>query len=211
MVAEDFVLFREGLARLLTDAGLEVVAQISDGDALRAAVAADPPDAVIVDVRLPPTQTTEGLRAALDIRADHPQVGVLVLSQHIETEYAVELLSSAKGGVGYLLKEHVTDVATLADAVTRVAAGGSVIDPEVVARLLGRRRNRSNLDDLSSRELEVLALMAEGRSNSAIGSRLFITPSTVEAHIRSIFSKLELEDAPDDNRRVLSVVAFLRR
>lgn len=210
IIAEDFALFRQGVARLLADAGVEVIAQVADADALEAAVDADPPEVVIVDVRLPPTQTTEGLRAARAIRAAHPQVGVLVLSQHIETEAAVDLIARGAGGVGYLLKEHVTDAGELIDAVTRVAAGGSVIDPEVIARLVGRRRERNLIADLSARERDVLALIAEGRSNVAISQRLFVTPSTVEAHIRSIFSKLELEDAPDDNRRVLSVLAFLR-
>ena len=210
IIAEDFVLFRQGLARLLADAAIEVVAEVSDADALLQAVAADPPDAVVVDVRLPPTQTTEGVRAALEIRARYPRVGVLVLSQHVETEYAIDLVARGTGGVGYLLKERVSDAAELADALTRVASGGSAIDTEVVARLLGRRRKHDRIADLSAREREVLGLMAEGRSNAGICQRLFVTPSTVEAHIRSIFSKLELDDAPDDNRRVLSVLAFLQ-
>jgi DNA-binding NarL/FixJ family response regulator len=211
IIAEDALLFREGLARLLTDAGIDVVDKVADAPALHSAVDSHSPDVVIVDVRMPPTQTTEGLRAALDLRARHPKLGVLVLSSHIETEYAVDLIAEGKGRVGYLLKERVTDVATLTDAVTRIAAGGSVIDPEVVARLVGRRRERNPLDQLTSRERSVLELMAEGRSNVAIGQRLFITPSTVEAHITNIFSKLELEDAPDDNRRVLSVLTLLGR
>ena len=210
MVAEDTVLLREGLVRLLTEAGIDVVAQVGDAEKLRAAIAAAPPDAVIVDVRMPPTQTTEGIQAALEIRRAHPGVGVLVLSQHVETEYAVDLLAGGSGGVGYLLKERVTDVASLVDAVTRVARGDSVVDPEVVARLVRRRREPHPLDELTSREREVLSLIAEGRSNAAIGQRLFITPSTVEAHISSIFSKLGLDDDPDANRRVLAVLALLR-
>jgi DNA-binding NarL/FixJ family response regulator len=210
MVAEDTVLLREGLVRLLTEAGIEVAAQVGDAAELRAAIAGGPPDAVIVDVRMPPTQTTEGIEAALEIRRAHPTVGVLVLSQHVETEYAVDLLSGGSGGVGYLLKERVADVATLVDAVTRVAKGDSVVDPEVVARLVRRRREPHPLDDLTAREREVLSLIAEGRSNAAIGQRLFITPSTVEAHISSIFSKLGLDDDPDANRRVLAVLALLR-
>ena len=210
IIAEDFVLFRQGLVRLLVDAGVEVVAAVGDATSLEGAVEADPPDVVIVDVHLPPTQTTEGLQAALAIRRSHPQVGVLVLSQHIETEYAVDLVARGAGGVGYLLKERVTDAADLIDAIARVSGGGSVVDPEVVARLVGRRRERNPMDELTAREREVLGLMAEGRSNQAIGNRLFVTPSTVEAHIRNIFSKLQLEDAPDDNRRVLSVLVFLQ-
>ena len=210
MVAEDTALLREGLVRLLAEAGIEVVAQVGDAEELKAAIAVEPPDAVIVDVRMPPTQTTEGLQAALEIRAAHPKVGVLVLSQHVETEYAVDLLAGGSGGVGYLLKERVGDVATLVDAVTRVSRGDSVVDPEVVARLVRRRRERNPLDELTSREREVLTLIAEGRSNAAIGQRLFITPSTVEAHISSIFSKLGLDDDPDANRRVLAVLVLLR-
>ncbi|HET9051408.1 MAG TPA: response regulator transcription factor [Candidatus Dormibacteraeota bacterium] len=210
IVAEDSVLLREGLVRLLTEAGIDVVAQVGDADQLRAQVERTDPNAVVVDVRMPPTQTTEGLRAALDIRAAHPGIGVLVLSQHVETEYAVELLAGGRGGVGYLLKERVADVAALIDAVGRVAAGGSVVDPEVVGRLLTRHRTHDPLAELSDRERDVLRLIAEGRSNAAIGALLFITASTVETHISSIFSKLGLNEDRDGNRRVLAVLAFLR-
>jgi DNA-binding NarL/FixJ family response regulator len=210
ILADDSVLLREGLARLLTDAGMEVGAQVGDATALLTAVRADPPEVAIVDIRMPPTQTTEGLQAALTIREENPHVGVLVLSQHIETEYAMELLSEGRGGVGYLLKERVTDVATLVDTVNRVAAGGSVVDPEVVSRLLHRRRERNPLDELSERERAVLALMAEGRSNAAIGQRLFVSTKTVETHIGNIFSKLGIEETRDDNRRVLAVLTLLR-
>lgn len=210
ILADDSVLLREGLARLLSDAGVDVCAQVGDAAALLAAVRTDAPDVAIVDIRMPPTQTTEGLQAALTIRQENPRVGVLVLSQHIETEYAMDLLSEGRGGVGYLLKERVTDLATLVDSVNRVAAGGSVVDPEVVSRLLHRRRERNPLDELSERERAVLALMAEGRSNAAIGQRLFVSTKTVETHIGNIFSKLGIEETPDDNRRVLAVLTQLR-
>jgi DNA-binding NarL/FixJ family response regulator len=210
VIADDSVLLREGLARVLTDAGLEVEAQVGDAEALLARVRADPPDVAIVDIRMPPSHTTEGLVAALAIRAELPGVGVLVLSQHIETEYAMQLLEGRDDGVGYLLKDRVSDVETFVDAVRRVGGGGSAIDPLVVSRLVGRRRERNPLDELTAREREVLELMAEGRTNRAICDRLFITDKTVEAHVRSIFSKLGMEEAADDNRRVLSVLVFLR-
>lgn len=210
IVAEDSVLLREGLVRLLIESGIEAVAQVGDADQLRTEVERTDPNVVIVDVRMPPTQTTEGLRAALDIRSSHPEIGVLVLSQYVETEYAVELLAGGTGGVGYLLKERVADVAALVDAVGCVAGGGSVVDPEVVGRLLTRHRTRDSLAELSGRERDVLRLIAEGRSNAAIGALLFITASTVEAHISSIFSKLGLGEDRDGNRRVLAVLAFLR-
>jgi len=210
MIADDAVLFREGLARVLQAAGIEVAAQVGDGEQLLARVRANPPAAVVVDIRMPPTHTAEGLEAARRIRADHPRVGVLVLSQYVEPHHAVQLLQDGAGGVGYLLKDRIADVEEVVDAVRRVAAGGSVIDPEVVAQLVGRRRTRDPVQELSERERQVLALMAEGRSNQAIGDRLFLSPKTVEAHVHNIFTRLDLHPAPDDHRRVLAVLAFLR-
>jgi DNA-binding NarL/FixJ family response regulator len=210
ILADDSVLIREGMARLLTEAGFEVVTQVGDAGTLMEAVRADPPDVAVVDIRMPPTQSTEGLVAALAIRTEHPAVGVLVLSTHIETDYAMKLLGRGAAGVGYLLKDRVSDLTEFADAIRRVGKGGSVIDPLVVSNLIGRPRERNPLDELSKREKEVLVLMAEGRSNHAICESLFLSPKTVEAHIGSIFSKLELGEAPDDNRRVLSVLTYLR-
>jgi DNA-binding NarL/FixJ family response regulator len=210
VLADDSVLIREGVARLLADAGFDVVAQVGGPDALLEAVRVERPDVAIVDIRMPPTHTDEGLRAAQAIREEHgPAVGILVLSQHVEPSFALRLVSDGVGGVGYLLKDRVTDVDDLADAVRRIAKGGSVIDPAVVAILVGRRA-RVPLDDLTAREREVLGLMAEGRSNQAIGDRLGMARKTVEAHIASIFSKLELEPTADDHRRVLAVLAHLR-
>jgi DNA-binding NarL/FixJ family response regulator len=210
MIADDAVLFREGLARVLEAAGIQVAAQVGDADQLIARVRADPPDAVVVDIRMPPTHTREGLDAAERIRAEDPQVGVLVLSQYVETHHAIQLLQGGVQGVGYLLKDRVADVAEVADAVRRVAGGGSVIDPEVVAQLVGRQRVRNPILELTDREREVLALIAEGRSNQAICQRLYLSPKTVEAHVRSIFTRLDLPATPDDHRRVLAVLAFLR-
>jgi DNA-binding NarL/FixJ family response regulator len=210
MIADDAVLFREGLARVLEAADIDVAAQVGDAEQLLARVRADPPEAVVVDIRMPPTHTAEGLEAARQIRADHPQVGVLVLSQYVEPHHAIQLLQDGAGGVGYLLKDRVADVNEVIDALRRVAAGGSLIDPEVVAQLVGRRRTRDPIQELTERERQVLALMAEGRSNQAIGERLFLSPKTVEAHVHSIFTRLGLHAAPDDHRRVLAVLAFLR-
>jgi DNA-binding NarL/FixJ family response regulator len=210
VIADDAVLFREGLARVLEAAGIEVAAQVGDAEQLLAQIRADPPAAVVVDIRMPPTHTAEGLEAARRIRAEHPRVGVLVLSQYVEPHHAVQLLQDGAGGVGYLLKDRVADVGEVVDAVRRVATGGSVIDPEVVAQLVGRRRTRDPIQELTERERQVLALMAEGRSNQAIGERLFLSPKTVEAHVHSIFTRLDLHAAPDDHRRVLAVLAFLR-
>ncbi|MGD9986411.1 response regulator transcription factor [Pseudonocardia sp.] len=210
MVADDAALFRAGVARLLTDSGFDVAAEAPDARRLLAAVDADPPDAVVVDIRMPPTHTTEGLDAAATLRESHPGVGVLVLSAHVEPHYALALIESGADGAGYLLKERVADVDELADAVRRVAGGGLVVDPSVVAALVGRARAHSPLDDLSARERDVLAVMAEGRSNQAICNRLHLSPKTVEAYVRSVFTKLGLHQGPDDNRRVLAVLTFLR-
>ena len=211
VVADDSLLLREGISRLLTEAGFEVVAQAGNPIELLAAVSEHRPDVAIIDIRMPPTHTDEGLRAAEAIRVEHgTTVGILVLSQYVETTFALRLVADGAGGVGYLLKDRVDDLDDFADAIRRIAHGGSVIDPEVVAQLVGRRRAAAPLDDLTQREREVLALMAEGRSNQAICERLFLAPKTVEAHIASIFSKLELPPAPDDHRRVLAVLAHLR-
>jgi DNA-binding NarL/FixJ family response regulator len=210
ILADDSVLLREGLARMLVESGFEVVAQVGDAEALLAAVDADPPDVCIVDIRMPPTNTTEGLQAALHLRVHHPEVAVLVLSQYVETRYAMELLAQGADGVGYLLKDRVGDIAELLAALRSVVAGRSVIDPAVVSRLVGRHRRADPMEALTAREREVLEQMAEGRSNRAIGERLFLSPKTVEAHVSSIFSKLGIEDTADDNRRVLSVLTWLR-
>jgi DNA-binding NarL/FixJ family response regulator len=210
VLADDAVLLREALAASLAASGFEVVGQAGDVPTLLELVDARRPDVAIVDVRMPPTHTTEGLEAARRIRADHPEIAILVLSHYVETRYAVDLIRENPAGVGYLLKERVTRLTDLAEAVRRVVDGGSVIDPEVVARLLGRRRRHSALDELTTREREILGLMAEGRSNAAIASRLSLELKTVEGHVRAIFSKLELEPAAGDHRRVLAVVAYLR-
>jgi DNA-binding NarL/FixJ family response regulator len=211
VLADDSLLLREGIARLLAEAGFEIAGQAGTSDELLDAVRAIRPDVAIVDIRMPPTHTDEGLRAAESIRAEHgTAVGILVLSQYVETTYAMRLVADGTGGVGYLLKDRIEDLDEFGEAVRRIARGGSVIDPEVVAQIVGRRRARVPLDDLTEREREVLALMAEGRSNQAICDRLFLAPKTVEAHIANIFSKLELRPAPDDHRRVLAVLAHLR-
>jgi DNA-binding NarL/FixJ family response regulator len=210
VLADDADLLREALAAALQTAGFDVVGQAADVGQLLALIGRSEPDVAIVDVRMPPTHTTEGLEAAHRIRAEHPRVAILVLSQYVETRYAIDLLRDDPTGVGYLLKDRVTKVADLAEAVRRVAAGGSVIDPEVVSRLLGRRRRRSSLDELTPREREILALMAEGRSNQAIADQLVLESKTIEGHISAIFGKLGLEPAAQDNRRVLAVLAYLR-
>jgi DNA-binding NarL/FixJ family response regulator len=210
VLADDAVLLREALAAALAASGFDVVGQADDVPGLLALVDRELPDVAVVDVRMPPTHTTEGLEAARRIRADHPGIAILVLSQYVETRYAVDLIRDDPAGVGYLLKERVMRLDDLTDAVRRVAAGGSVIDPEVVSRLLGRRRSHSPLDELTSREREILAQMAEGRSNAAIAERLTLEVRTVEGHVRTIFSKLGLEPAIEDHRRVLAVLAYLR-
>jgi len=209
IVVDDAALVREGVARLLSDHGFEVVAQLDDAEALVDAVETFGPDVVVTDIRMPPTHTVEGLRAALELRARRPEVGVLILSQHLESRYAIDLVRSGRG-VGYLLKERVGDVASFADAVRRVGSGGTALDPEVVERLLGRARHQNPLDRLSQREREVLALMAEGRSNQAIAVRLYLNAKTVESHVGSVFTKLDLLPEPDDHRRVLAVLAHLQ-
>ena len=209
VLADDAVLLRESLAAALAASGFEVVGQADDVPGLLALVERERPDLAVVDVRMPPTNTTEGLEAARRIRADHPTIGILVLSQYVETRYAIDLIRDDPAGVGYLLKQRVMKLDDLSDAVRRVASGGSVIDPEVVALMLGRRRRHSPLDELTPREHEILALMAEGRSNAAIAERLGLDPRTVEGHVRTIFSKLGLEPTLADHRRVLAVLAYL--
>jgi DNA-binding NarL/FixJ family response regulator len=210
VIADDSLLLREGVSRLLVEAGFEVVGQAADADELLREVAEKKPDVAIVDIRMPPTHTDEGLRAARELRGRYPAIGVIVLSQYVRPSYAFELLADDARGVGYLLKDRVSDLRELSDAVERVGKGGSVLDPSVVAQLVGRRRHGHDpIDDLSEREREVLALMAEGRSNRAIGERLFITERTVEKHVRSILAKLRIPESQDDHRRVLAVLAYL--
>jgi DNA-binding NarL/FixJ family response regulator len=210
VVAEDSVLLREGVVRLLQEAGMEVVGQAGDAEDLLRKVRAHKPDVALVDIRMPPTQTDEGLRAAAMIRAEQPQTGVLVLSQYVEEAYALELLAENAEGVGYLLKDRVADVDRFVDSVRRVGEGGSALDPEVVARLVGRRRREDPLSALSPREREVLGHMAEGRSNHGIAEALVVTERAVEKHVTSIFTKLNLPPAEDDHRRVLAVLTYLR-
>jgi DNA-binding NarL/FixJ family response regulator len=204
------VLLREGLARVLTDGGFEVVAQVGDATALRAAVRRTKPEVAIVDVRMPPTQTDEGARAAEEIRTEHPEIGVLVLSNVVEARHALKLFSEQPEGFGYLLKDRVLDIDEFLESVRRVAHGGTAIDPDVVSQLLGRRREHDPLAELTPREREVLSLMAEGRSNHGICEKLVLSPKTIESHVSNIFSKLGLASAPDDHRRVLAVLTFLR-
>jgi DNA-binding NarL/FixJ family response regulator len=210
VIADDAPLLRQGAARLLEDSGFEVVAQAGDADDLLRKVRAHKPDVAIVDVRMPPGNTDDGLRAALTIRQELPQVGILLLSQYVEDRYLGELLAGGGEGVGYLLKDRVAEVERLTDAVERVAAGGSVLDPDVVAQMLGRRRDQGPLESLSEREREVLALMAEGRTNRAIAGELFLSERAVERHVTGIFTKLGLPAGAQDHRRVLAVLAYLR-
>jgi DNA-binding NarL/FixJ family response regulator len=210
VLAEDSLLLREGVARLLEDAGFQIVGQAGNADELLLKVRSYKPDVAIVDIRMPPTHTDEGLRAAQEIREHHPGVGVLVLSQYVESGYALELLQGSAEGVGYLLKDRVSDVKEFAAAVKRVADGGSALDPEVVSRLVGSRRGEDPISQLTPREREVLELMAEGRSNHAIADRLVVTERAVEKHVTSIFQKLRLPAAAADHRRVLAVLAYLR-
>jgi DNA-binding NarL/FixJ family response regulator len=207
VIADDEVLLREGLDRLLTEAGFDVVGKVGTAEELRHKIEVARPDVAIVDIKMPPSHTDEGLVAAREIRESHPRIGVLVLSHYLESRYAMRLIDQHPGGVGYLLKERVSDLAVLTDALVRLHEGECVIDPTIVSRLVKRARPASLLTE---REREVLALMAEGRSNKSISERLFLSPKTVEAHVRHIFMKLGINESPDDHRRVLAVVAFLR-
>jgi DNA-binding NarL/FixJ family response regulator len=209
-IVDDHVLLREGLARLLAEAGMEVVVSVGDIDSFLHATEATRPDVAIIDIRLPPTFTDEGLRAADLVRTRRPDTSVLVLSQYLDASYAFRLLESFPGGVGYLLKDRVSKVAALVDAIERLVAGECVVDPSIVARLVSRTALAEPLSVLTAREREVLGLMAEGRTNAAIGQRLFLSEKTVEGNVRRIFDKLRLADTPADNRRVLAVLAFLR-
>ena len=209
VICEDLVLLRDGLASLLTDDGNEVVAAVGDGDALIAAVDEHHPKLAIIDVRLPPTQTDEGVRAAVDVRRRHPDVAILILSQYVEERYASDLLGGGSQGVGYLLKDRVADVREFLAAARRVAAGGTAIDPEVVSQLLSRRQRTDVLDELTPREREVLGLMAEGHSNGAIAERLVVTNGAVEKHVSSVFMKLGLPPTDQQHRRVLAVLTYL--
>jgi DNA-binding NarL/FixJ family response regulator len=211
VLADDSVLLREGIARLLEEAGFDVVGQAGNAEELMLKVRSYSPAVALVDIRMPPTHTDEGLRAAREIREKHPGTGVLVLSQYVEAEYALDLLAESAEGVGYLLKDRVSDVTEFAAAVRRVGEGGTALDAEVVAQLVGRRRKDDPLSQLTPREREVLELMAEGRSNQAIGERMFITQRAVEKHVTSIFGKLRLPADAGDHRRVLAVLAYLRQ
>jgi DNA-binding NarL/FixJ family response regulator len=210
IVGEDSVLFREGIVRVLDEAGFEVVAQVGDAEELMQEVSAHKPDVAIVDIRMPPTETDDGLRAAIEIRRRLPETGVMVLSQYLEEGYALDLIADTAEGTGYLLKDRVGDVERFADSVRRVGEGGSALDPEVVAHVLGRRRRDDPLAELTEREHEVLSLMAEGRSNQAIAEQLEVSERAVEKHVTRIFGKLRLTPAAEDHRRVLAVLAFLR-
>jgi DNA-binding NarL/FixJ family response regulator len=210
VIAEDHVLLREGLVRLLTDAGIVVAGQVGDADGLVRKVSIERPDVAVTDVLMPPGDSDAGLRAAIEIRRRWPEVGVLVLSQYLEEGYAVALVGEDARGVGYLLKDRVQDVDSFVEAIRRVAEGGSVLDPAVVTQMVGRRRREGPLDDLTERERVVLELMAEGRSNRGIAAALTVTPAAVEKHVTSIFAKLGLAPEPSEHRRVLAVLAFLR-
>jgi DNA-binding NarL/FixJ family response regulator len=210
VLADDSILLREGIARILEEAGFEVVGQAGNAEELLLKVRSYSPDVAVVDIRMPPTLTDEGLHAAREIREKHPGVGVLVLSQYVEPSYAMDLLAESAEGVGYLLKDRVSDVEEFASAVRRVGEGGSALDPAIVSQLVGRRRGTDPIDSLTPREREVLELMAEGRSNAGIAGRLVVTERAVEKHVTSIFGKLRLPPASADHRRVLAVLAYLR-
>jgi DNA-binding NarL/FixJ family response regulator len=209
VIAEDSAILRDGLVQLLTDRGFCMIEAVSDAVSLEKAVAADPPDVAVVDIRMPPTFTDEGLRAAISLRRNHPQVGILVFSQYVETRYAAELLAGGAAGIGYLLKDRVADVTDFVEALVRVASGGTALDPEVVTQLMGASRRSDTLERLTAREREVLALMAEGRTNSAVAAALVISEGAVEKHVANIFSKLNLPATSSDHRRVLAVLRYL--
>ena len=209
VIAEDLTLLREGLAALLSECGHEVVATVGDGDTLVAAIEEHCPDIALIDVRMPPTQTDEGVRAAVEVRRRHPQTGILILSQYVEERYAADLLEGGARGVGYLLKDRIADVEQFLGAIDRVAGGGTVIDPEVIAQLLVRQQRDNPLDRLTPRETEVLALMAQGHTNASIVERLDISHSAVEKHVRKVFAKLRLNDDDQHHRRVLAVLTYL--
>jgi len=209
VIAEDSAILRDGLVQLLTIRGHDVVAAVGDATALIEVVDDAVPDLVVVDIRMPPTHTSEGLEAAIALRARHPKLGILVFSQYVETRYAAELLASGSEGVGYLLKDRVADVSEFVEALTRIAAGGTVLDPEVVTQLLGTSRQTDSVDALTARERQVLRLMAEGRANPAIAAALHLSPGAIEKYVTSIFAKLGLAPSPDDHRRVLAVLRWL--
>ena len=209
VIAEDSAILRDGLVQLLNDRGFDVRAAVGDAASLQEAVAADPPDVAVVDIRMPPTFTDEGVRAAISLRRHHPEVGILVFSQYVETRYAAELLAGGAARIGYLLKDRVADVADFVEALVRVASGGTALDPEVVTQLMGASRRTDTLDRLTGREREVLALMAEGRTNSAIAAALVVSEGAVEKHVANIFSKLDLPATSSDHRRVLAVLKYL--
>jgi DNA-binding NarL/FixJ family response regulator len=209
VLADDSALFREGLAALLGACDVAVLAQTGDAEEVDRLVAERKPDALVVDVRMPPRQVDEGLRAARRVREEHPDVGVVVLSQHVDVVHALDLLGDRRGGIGYLLKDHVANISELRDALERVVGGGFVFDPDVVAELVAQRRHRRTVEGMTAREREVLELMAQGLTNGAIGRRLWVTPGAVEKHVRGIFRKLDLPETPDDNRRVLAVMRYL--
>jgi len=209
VIAEDSAILRDGLVQLLVDRGFDVVGAVSDADGLERAVASDPPDVAVVDIRMPPTFTDEGLRSSVRLRRDHPEVGILVFSQYVETRYAAELLAGGAAGIGYLLKDRVADVADFVEALVRVASGGTALDPEVVTQLMGASRRTTALARLSAREREVLALMAEGRTNSAIATSLVVSEGAVEKHVANIFAKLDISATANDHRRILAVLRYL--